>query len=71
MASPRSIQEANEVLERVFIPWFNRRCTVVPAILWYQGLSQEEAAELLGMSSKTIGRRWREARLTLGQAMED
>ena len=36
-------------------------------LLWYQGLEQEEAAEVLGVSSKTISRRWREARMHLGQ----
>ena len=38
-------------------------------LLWYQDLSQEEAAEVLGVSSKTINRRWREARLILGEAI--
>lgn len=36
-------------------------------LVWYQGLEQEEAAGLLGVSSKTVSRRWREARLQLGQ----
>src|SRR5687767_4028879 len=35
-------------------------------LLWYQGLSRAEAAELLGVSEKTISRRWREIRLKIG-----
>ncbi len=38
-------------------------------LLWYQELTQDEAAELLGTSSKTVSRRWREARLMLAEAL--
>ncbi len=38
-------------------------------LLWYQGLSQPEAAELLGVSPRTIKRRWRSARLLLHDAL--
>jgi hypothetical protein len=31
LAGARTMQEANAVLEKVFIPWFNRCCTVAPA----------------------------------------
>ncbi|WP_165234916.1 RNA polymerase sigma factor [Aquisphaera insulae] len=34
-------------------------------LLFYQGLSQDEAAALLGVSDRTIKRRWQEARLAL------
>ena len=34
-------------------------------LLWYQELSQAEAAELLGVSERTIKRRWASARLRL------
>jgi RNA polymerase sigma-70 factor (ECF subfamily) len=34
-------------------------------LLWYQELSQAEAAELLGVSERTIKRRWQSARLHL------
>jgi RNA polymerase sigma-70 factor (ECF subfamily) len=34
-------------------------------LLWYQGLSQAEAGELLGVSERTIKRRWQSARLLL------
>jgi RNA polymerase sigma-70 factor (ECF subfamily) len=38
-------------------------------LLWYQGLSQAEAAELLGVSERTIKRRWQTARLKLHDAL--
>jgi RNA polymerase sigma-70 factor (ECF subfamily) len=34
-------------------------------LLWYQGLSQSEAAELLGVCVKTVKNHWMEARLRL------
>ena len=30
LAGAKTIDEANHVLEKVFLPWFNRRCTVKP-----------------------------------------
>ena len=39
-------------------------------LLWYQGLSQAEAAELLNVSERTIKRRWQAARLKLHEALE-
>jgi RNA polymerase sigma-70 factor (ECF subfamily) len=38
-------------------------------LLWYQGLSQAEAAALLNVSERTIKRRWQSARLKLHQAL--
>jgi RNA polymerase sigma-70 factor (ECF subfamily) len=38
-------------------------------LLWYQGLSQAEAAQLLGVSQRTIKRRWQAARLRLHEAL--
>jgi RNA polymerase sigma factor (sigma-70 family) len=38
-------------------------------LLWYQGLTQGEAAEVLGLSEKTINRRWVAARMRLGMAL--
>jgi RNA polymerase sigma factor (sigma-70 family) len=38
-------------------------------LLWYQGLTQGEAAEVLGMSEKTVNRRWVAARMRLGMAL--
>jgi RNA polymerase sigma factor (sigma-70 family) len=34
-------------------------------LLWYQQMSQEEAAEVLGVTARTIRRRWRETRYHL------
>jgi hypothetical protein len=31
LAKATTMEQANEVLERVFLPWFNRRCVVEPA----------------------------------------
>jgi RNA polymerase sigma-70 factor (ECF subfamily) len=40
-------------------------------LLWYQGLSQAEAAELLGISERTVKRRWQTARVSLHEALQD
>jgi RNA polymerase sigma-70 factor (ECF subfamily) len=39
-------------------------------LLWYQGLSQAEAAEVLGVTERTIKHRWQSARLKLHDAMQ-
>jgi RNA polymerase sigma-70 factor (ECF subfamily) len=38
-------------------------------LLWYQGLTQAEAAELLGVNERTVKRRWQAARLHLFDAL--
>lgn len=38
-------------------------------LVWYQGLSQSEAATLLGVSERTFRRRWQAARLKVMQAL--
>jgi RNA polymerase sigma factor (sigma-70 family) len=38
-------------------------------LVWYQGLSHTEAAELLGVSVKTVKRRWQAACLRLHEAL--
>jgi RNA polymerase sigma-70 factor (ECF subfamily) len=38
-------------------------------LLWYQGLTHEEAAALLGVAERTVGRRWQAARLHLAEAL--
>jgi RNA polymerase sigma factor (sigma-70 family) len=40
-------------------------------LVWYQGLTQAEAAILLGVAPITIKRRWASARLLLGTALFD
>jgi RNA polymerase sigma-70 factor (ECF subfamily) len=38
-------------------------------LLWYQGLSQGEAAGVLGVSERTVKRRWQSARVRLFEAL--
>jgi RNA polymerase sigma-70 factor (ECF subfamily) len=38
-------------------------------LVWYQGLPQAEAAEVLGISERTLKRRWLAARLFLGRVL--
>lgn len=40
-------------------------------LLYYEGLSQEEAADLLGVSVRTVKRRWQEAKLRLHEVLRD
>ena len=40
-------------------------------LVWYQELTHAEAAEVLGVSVKTVSRRWRDARLRLAHLVED
>ncbi len=39
-------------------------------LIFYQGLSQEDVVKLLGISERTVKRRWREARLTLYERLK-
>jgi RNA polymerase sigma-70 factor (ECF subfamily) len=39
-------------------------------LLWYQGLSQAEAAEVLGVHERTVKRRWQSARVLLYDALQ-
>ncbi|HKI31681.1 MAG TPA: sigma-70 family RNA polymerase sigma factor [Gemmataceae bacterium] len=38
-------------------------------LIWYQGLTQMEAAEVIGVSDRTVKSRWRAARLALCRAL--
>jgi RNA polymerase sigma-70 factor (ECF subfamily) len=38
-------------------------------LIWYQGMPQEEAAEVLGVSVRTVKTRWRNARLALHEKL--
>jgi len=40
-------------------------------LLWYEGLTQDSAADLLCVSLATIKRRWAEARVSLCNSIED
>lgn len=55
---------------------FHRQADALPEeerevfdLLWYQALSQAEAAQLLSVSERTIKRRWQSARLRLHEAL--
>jgi RNA polymerase sigma-70 factor (ECF subfamily) len=39
-------------------------------LLWYHGLTQAQAAEILGVTERTVNRRWLAARLALSDALD-
>ncbi len=43
----------------------------VVGLLWYEGLAQEDAAAVLGVSVRTVKRRWQSARLLLFEAAKE
>ncbi|MBW3539855.1 MAG: sigma-70 family RNA polymerase sigma factor [Planctomycetes bacterium] len=43
----------------------------VVSLLWYEGLSQPETAEVLDISLATVKRRWQAARMTLFDRLKD
>jgi RNA polymerase sigma-70 factor (ECF subfamily) len=56
---------------------FHRRVDALPDeqrevfdLIWYQALPRAEAAELLGISERTLMRRWQAARLAIFDAMD-
>lgn len=64
---PASLAEWTELHERIEqLPEKEREVT---ELLWYHGLTQNEAAQLLGVSERTVKSRWREARLKLGRLL--
>src|SRR5207302_3839847 len=42
---------------------------VVFDLIWYHGMQQEEVAQVLGVSVRTVKTRWREARLLLHERL--
>ena len=40
-------------------------------LLWYQGLTQPEAAAMLGVTDRTVKNRWRSAKLRLQEMLAD
>lgn len=38
-------------------------------LLWYNEMSQEQAAEIVGISTRQVKRRWREAKLALAESL--
>jgi RNA polymerase sigma factor (sigma-70 family) len=56
---------------------FHEQVTLLPPplrevfdLIWYEQLTHEQAAQVLGVAKKTISRRWREARIRLHHLME-
>ena len=66
---PTDLEEWTEFHERVqLLPDDERE---VFDLLYYEGVSQEEAADLLGCSVRTVRRRWQDAKLLLHGGVND
>jgi RNA polymerase sigma-70 factor (ECF subfamily) len=81
-ATPRALAEkaesTNEPSRLAIWTEFHQRIDSLPEeeravvdLLWYQELTQEEAAMLLGISEATLKRRWRSARLRLHDLLRE
>jgi RNA polymerase sigma factor (sigma-70 family) len=80
MQSPGALDPSDSTLDpRTLAEWgeFHEQIGRLPEeerevfdLLWYQGLTHAEAAELLQLSTKTIQRRWQAACLRLHEAMQ-
>jgi RNA polymerase sigma-70 factor (ECF subfamily) len=65
---PASLQEWTEFHEKVAgLPEEERELV---GLLFYQGLTQEQAAVVLGVTTRTVKRRWRNARVRLAEALK-
>ncbi|MCA8983276.1 MAG: sigma-70 family RNA polymerase sigma factor [Planctomycetaceae bacterium] len=64
---PRRIAEWTE-MHRV-IESLPEECREMFDLLWYHELTQEEVAKLIGLSTRQVKRRWREAKLLLVERM--
>jgi RNA polymerase sigma-70 factor (ECF subfamily) len=65
---PESLDEWTEFHEAVDrLPEEERK---IMDLLWYRGLTHAEAAEALGVATKTIQRRWASARLLIQEALQ-
>lgn len=65
---PKALQEWGEFHELIeHLPDAERE---VVDLLWYHGMSQEEAAEVLNSSSRTVRRLWRNAKFLLHEKLE-
>ena len=65
---PESLEEwtaFHEAVDR--LPEEERK---VMDLLWYRGLTHAEAAEALGVATKTVQRRWASARLLIQEALQ-
>lgn len=65
---PQSLEEWTHFHEAVAALPEDERC--VFEMVWYQGMSQAEIGEVLGLSERTVRRRWIQARLWLAERLE-
>lgn len=66
---PRDLDEWSEFHKRVeLLPEEEQE---VVNLLWYEGLTQEEAGQVLGISLRTVKRRWHAARTRLYEVLHD
>jgi len=69
LAKPETVEAWTRFHEQVeALPEEERE---VVALVWYEGLSQPEAAAVLCVSLATVKRRWQSARLRLCELLED
>lgn len=73
-----SLDRADEPEDLAKWTLFHEHCDRLPAeerevvnLLFYQGLTQEEAASVLGLSVRTLKRRWQQAKLALQACLDD
>jgi RNA polymerase sigma-70 factor (ECF subfamily) len=64
---PTSLAEWTDFHEKVdHLPEAERE---VFHLLWYEGLQQDDAARILGVTTRTIKNRWRSAKLLLQEML--
>lgn len=68
-AEPDSLTEWSRFHEQVDRLTDDQREVV--SLLWYEGVSQPDAAAVLGISLATVKRRWQAARLALSETLKD
>ena len=65
LVSTNSTLAAQQCLDRFATDWDRASRD----LLWYQGLTQAEASELLGIPLRTLGRSWKMARVKLAETL--
>jgi RNA polymerase sigma-70 factor (ECF subfamily) len=60
---PATLAEWTDFHERV--QWLPQAAREVFDLLWYEGLTQAEVAQMLGVTERTVKNRWRSAKLEL------
>lgn len=73
--SPEAVDGSDEPTDLMEWTEFHEQVEALPeeereafSLLWYDGLSQEEAAQVMGVSERTLRRRWHDARYRLSKA---